>query len=60
MHKEVNNKCLKKYMNLRKRLNKKKKVKTFPVGYVRMCLKPNLPRSYMKKQITTIKLFNTH
>ena len=36
---------------LRKSLNKKKKGKTFPVGYVKMCL---------WKESTMIKLFNTH
>ena len=47
-------------MNFRKRLNKKKKTKTFLVGYVRMYLEQNMPRSYVWKESTMIKLFNTH
>ena len=41
-------------------LKKKKRAKTFLVGYVRMCLEPNLPRSYILQQSIKIKLFNTH
>ena len=36
-----------------------KKTKTFPVGYVRMCLEPNLKRSYIRKESTIIKLLKT-
>ena len=37
-----------------------KKAKTFPVGYVRMCLETNLTRSYIWKESRMIKPLNTH